>query len=61
MQNGLQELAEGWYGLTNQRLGVGYGTALIMKPGEVIETELVAVAYEGEGVKRINANGTVEQ
>jgi hypothetical protein len=27
----------------------------------VIETELVAVAYEGEGVKRIHANGTVEQ
>jgi hypothetical protein len=54
-------LAEGWYGLTNQRLGVGYGTALIMKPGEGIETELVAVAYEGESVKRINANGTVEQ
>jgi hypothetical protein len=108
-----KELAEGWYGLTNQNLGVGFGmawdkdlfqylwmwqvygghndypwygrtyncalepftsyppagvknaidngSALIMKPGEVIETELVAVAYEGEGVKRVNRNGTVEQ
>lgn len=107
-----KELTEGWYGLTNQRLGVGFGmvwdkelfkylwmwqvygghtdypwygrtyncglepftsyppagvksaidngTALIMKPGEVIETELVAVAYQGEGVKRITLDGVVE-
>jgi hypothetical protein len=107
-----KELAEGWYGLTNQNLGVGIGmawdkdlfkylwmwqvygghddypwygrtyncalepftsyppagvknaidngTALIMQPGEVIETELVAVAYEGEGVKRITRDGVVE-
>jgi len=32
-----------------------------MKPGEVIETELVAVAYQGEGVKRITLNGVVEK
>jgi len=36
------------------------GTALIMKPGEVIETELVAVAARGEGVKR-TLNGVVEK
>ena len=107
-----KELTEGWYGLSNQRLGVGFGmawdkelfkylwmwqvygghddypwygrtyncalepftsypptgingaiannTALIMKPKEVIETELVAVAYEGQGIKRISLNGNVE-
>jgi hypothetical protein len=107
-----KELTEGWYGLTNQRLGVGFGmswdkdlfkylwmwqvygghndypwygrtyncalepftsyppagvknaidngTALFMKPSEVIETELVAVAYEGEGIKRITRDGVVE-
>jgi hypothetical protein len=107
-----KELTEGWYGLTNQRSGVGFGmawdkelfnylwmwqvygghddypwygrayncalepvtsyppagiksaidngTALIMKPSEVIETELVAVAYQGEGVKRVTLNGVVE-
>ncbi len=107
-----KELTEGWYGLTNQRLGIGFGmawdkelfkylwmwqvygghtdypwygrtyncalepftsypptgikgaidngTALIMKPGEVIETELVAVAYQGEGVKRITLDGVVQ-
>jgi len=107
-----KELDEGWYGLTNQNLGVGIGmawdkdlfkylwmwqvygghddypwygrtyncalepftsyppagvknaidngTALIMQPGETIETELVAVAYEGEGVKRITLDGVVE-
>lgn len=93
-------LDEGWYGLTNQRMGVGFGmawdvslfqclwmwqvygghhdypfygrtyncalepftswppagiataikngTAYLMKPGQVIDTELAAVAYEGE-------------
>lgn len=108
-----KELTEGWYGLTNQRLGIGFGmawdnnlfkylwmwqvygghtdypfygrtyncalepftsypptgvksavdngTALIMKPAEVIETELVAVAYQGEGIKRITRAGVVEQ
>jgi hypothetical protein len=107
-----KELAEGWYGLTNQRLKVGFGmswdkdlfkylwmwqvygghtdypwygrtyncalepftsyppagikhaldngSALIMKPGQVIETKLTAVAYEGEGVKRISPDGVVE-
>jgi hypothetical protein len=107
-----KELTEGWYGLTNQRLRVGFGmawdkelfkylwmwqvygghtdypwygrtyncalepftsyppagvkkaiengTALIMKPDEVIDTELVAVAYQGEGVKRITLEGAVE-
>ncbi|GAC1461299.1 MAG: hypothetical protein NVS2B14_07520 [Chamaesiphon sp.] len=107
-----KELTEGWYGLTNQRKGVGFGmawdkelfkylwmwqvygghsdypwygrayncalepftsyppagiknavengTAVTMKSGEVIETELVAVAYEGEGVKRVNLDGLVE-
>ncbi len=106
-----KELSEGWYGITNQRLGVGFGmawdrdlfkylwmwqvygghtdypwygrtyncalepftsyppagiknaidnrTARIMKPGEVIETELVAVAYEGTGLTRIDRDGSV--
>ena len=107
-----KELTEGWYGITNQRLGVGFGmawdkdlfkylwmwqvygghtdypwygrtyncalepftsyppsgiknavkngTAVIMRAGEVIETELVAVAYQGEGVNRITLDGFVE-
>jgi len=107
-----KELSEGWYGLTNQRLGVGFGmawdkdlfrylwmwqvygghtdypwygrtyncalepftsfppagiknaiengSARIMKPGEVIETELVAVAYEGTGVSHISREASVE-
>jgi len=38
----------------------GTGTP-IMKPGEVIETELVAVAYQGEGVKVLPLNGVVEK
>jgi hypothetical protein len=107
-----KELTEGWYGLTNQRQGVGFGmawdkelfkylwmwqvygghndypwygraytcalepftsyppqgvkkaldngTAVIMQPGKCIETELVAVAYQAEGIKRITGDGTVE-
>jgi hypothetical protein len=37
------------------------GTALVLRSGQVLETELAAVAYEGEGVKRIKHDGTVEQ
>ncbi|ARV57282.1 hypothetical protein BZZ01_00375 [Nostocales cyanobacterium HT-58-2] len=107
-----KELTEGWYALTNQSLGIGFGmawdkelfkylwmwqvygghtdypwygrtyncalepftsyppaginnavkngTARIMKPGEVIETDLVAVAYQGQSVNRITLNGAVE-
>ncbi|MBL8153691.1 MAG: aldose 1-epimerase [Anaerolineae bacterium] len=106
-----KQLSEGWYGLTNQRLGVGFGmawdhnlfkylwmwqvygghtdypwygrtyncalepftsyppagvanaiqngTAHIMPPLGVIETDLVAVAYEGQGVKRVTLAGQV--
>lgn len=36
------------------------GSALIMGPGQVIETRLSAVAYEGEGVARITKDGDVE-
>ena len=35
------------------------GTALVLNPHQVIETELVAVAYEGEGVHRIDRDGAV--
>ena len=108
-----KELSAGWYGFTNQKLGVGIGmawdadlfkylwmwqvygghtdypwygrtyncalepftsyppagittaidngSALFMKPGQVIETEMVAVAYEGKGVTRIRQDGFVEQ
>jgi hypothetical protein len=34
------------------------GTALWLEPGQVIETRLTALAYEGEGVTRIDADGT---
>ena len=37
------------------------GTALVLRPGQVLETELAAVAYEGEGVQRIRRDGTVER
>ncbi|HVO71728.1 MAG TPA: hypothetical protein VMT24_16880, partial [Aggregatilineaceae bacterium] len=108
-----RDLSEGWYALTNQRLGVGFGlawdsdlfkylwmwqvygghvdypwygrtyncalepftsyppagvknavengTALMLGPSETVETELVAVIYEGKGVKRISRKGVVEQ
>lgn len=108
-----KELDEGWYGLTNRRMGVGFGmawdnalfkylwmwqvygghddypwygrtyncalepftgyppagvmnaidngTALYLQPESTIETELTAVAYEGEGVKRVTRQGEVEQ
>ena len=99
----------GWYGLTNRRMGVGFGmtwtppcsspcgcgsptagttttrgtgapttapelltswppagitgaidkrTALWLAPGQVIETRLTALAYEGEGVTGIDPDGT---
>ena len=35
------------------------GTARIMKGGEAIETELVAVAYEGPGITAITRDGSV--
>jgi hypothetical protein len=35
------------------------GTALTMAPDETIETELVAVAYAGEGISGISADGAV--
>ncbi|MEI6381839.1 MAG: aldose 1-epimerase [Cyanobacteriota bacterium ELA615] len=35
------------------------GTAHIMKPNQVIETDLVAVAYLGNGVNKVNIDGTV--
>ena len=108
-----KELAEGWYGLTNQnrKVGIGMawdknlfkylwmwqvygghndypwygrtyncalepftsyppagvpnaiknGTALMLKASETVETELVAVAYEGEGIKRITLDGYAQQ
>jgi hypothetical protein len=37
------------------------GSALIVQPSQVIETDLVAVAYDGEGVKRVGRDGRVEQ
>ncbi len=106
-----KELSEGWYGLTNQNQGVGFGmawdkdlfkylwmwqvygghhdypwygrtyncalepftsyppagiknaidngTARFMRPLEVLETSLVAAAYEGQGVRRITLDGQV--
>jgi hypothetical protein len=106
-----KDLREGWYGLTNQRLGLGFGmawdkelfkylwmwqvygghtdypwygrtyncalepftsyppagiqnaldnrSALRMQPGQVIETQLTAVAYQARGVDRVNLDGSV--
>lgn len=104
-------LEEGWYGLTNRSLGLGFGmawdadlfeylwmwqvygghddypwygrtyncalepftsyppagiknaienqTARLLKPNEVIETSLVAVAYEADGIQGIDEDGSV--
>ena len=35
------------------------GTALLMKPSEVIETDLVAVAYEAASVTRVGRDGSI--
>ncbi len=105
-------LTEGWYGLTNQRLRLGFGmawdaslfrylwmwqvygghddypwygrtyncalepftsyppagisaalenkSALVLQPAQTIETDLVAVAYEGESIARIDRDGSVK-
>jgi len=107
-----KELAEGWYAVTNQESGVGFGmawdksvfkylwmwqvygghddypwygrtynlalepftsyppagiqnaikngTALLMKPAQVLETDLVAVAYENGMAKRVKRDGSIE-
>jgi hypothetical protein len=36
------------------------GTALVMKPNQVIETDLAAVAYEAESVTRIGRDGSMQ-
>lgn len=107
-----KDLTEGWYGLTNQNKGVGFGmawdhslfkylwmwqvygghtdypwygrtyncalepftsyppagisqalqngSAHIMRAGEIIETNLVAVAYEGQAISRVTLDGKVQ-
>ncbi len=107
-----KDLSEGWYTLTNEKLGAGIGmawdirlfrylwmwqvygghddypwygrtyncalepftsyppagiqnalkngSALIMKPNQVIDTELVAVAYQKSTPKRVNPDGSVD-
>jgi hypothetical protein len=39
---------------------VANDTALILDPGQAVDTDLVAVAYEAQGVGRIARDGTVE-
>ena len=108
-----KELTEGWYSITNEKTGVGFGmawdnklfkylwmwqvygghndypwygrtyncalepfssyppagvqnaikngSALIMKPNQVIETELVAVAYQNGKALRVNRDGSIKQ
>lgn len=108
-----KELSEGWYSLTNENTGLGFGmawdhdlfrylwmwqvynghndypwygrtynvalepftsyppggiqnairngSARVMQPEETIETEMVAVAYEGGRAQRVHADGSVEQ
>lgn len=108
-----KDLKAGWYGITNQRLGIGFGmawdrelfkylwmwqvygghhdypwygrtyncalepftsyppagiknaidngSARLMRPGEVIETDLVALAYEGTGLSGIDRGGKVSR
>jgi hypothetical protein len=36
------------------------GTALVLKPNQVIETDLAAVAYEAESVSRIGRDGSMQ-
>jgi len=35
------------------------GTALVMKPGQIIETDLVAVGYQAEGITGVSREGNV--
>ncbi|MCI0796509.1 MAG: DUF4432 family protein, partial [Chloroflexi bacterium] len=110
-QSYITDMPEGWYAITNRRLGLGFGvvfptdvykylwywqsfgggygypwygrayniglepftsytneglsnavdngTALLVQPGQRVETSLKALAFEGTGVERINADGTV--
>lgn len=37
------------------------GSALILQPNQVIETDLVAVAFKGNFVSKVNRDGTVEE
>jgi hypothetical protein len=107
-----KELADGWYGISDPKTGIGFGmawdnslfkylwmwqvygghndypwygrtyncalepftsyppagignaikngTARIMAPNEIIDTDLVAVAYEHERIQRVCRDGTVE-
>ena len=41
------------------RKAIENGSALIMEPGSVIETDLVAAAYTGEGISAITRDGTI--
>jgi len=43
------------------RKAIDNGTAVTMEPGATIETELVAVAYIGEGIRGISADGGIAQ
>ncbi|MBT9136722.1 MAG: hypothetical protein DDT34_01804 [Firmicutes bacterium] len=40
---------------------INNGSALIMRPAQIIETELVAVAYQHEKAYRVGLDGSVEQ
>jgi Domain of unknown function (DUF4432) len=40
---------------------VANGTARVLEPGEVLETTLAAVAYEGAAIERIDIDGTVQR
>jgi hypothetical protein len=37
------------------------GSALVLKPGQVIETDMVAVAYKGPHATKVNRDGTIEE
>jgi hypothetical protein len=41
------------------RKAIDNGTALTMEPGATIETELVAAAYMGDGVRGISSDGSI--
>lgn len=37
------------------------GSAMILKPNQIIETDLVAVAYKGHYATKVNKDGTIEE
>jgi hypothetical protein len=45
-------------GITN---AINNGSALVLKPNQIIETDMVAVAYKGSYATKVNRDGTIDE